>query len=376
MFNLALTQASARGMFRQEKTQDHPEKAADITAALAKEGLRYVSDTSRGYKRKRTGTSFTYHDRNGKRITDPNVVKRIKAIGIPPAYDSVWICPAPNGHIQATGLDARGRKQYRYHPKWRELRDQTKYERILQFAAKLPTLRRRIATDMRREALPRQKVMATVACLLDRTLIRVGNSEYAATNKSFGLTTLRRRHVAIENDALRFEFTGKSGKRWNLLISDKRIISVVKRCAEIPGHDLFKYINDDGSVCTISSGDVNGYIKAAMEDDFTTKDFRTWAGTVLAASALAKCDIESTPARMKRNVTAAIGAVARQLGNTPAICRKCYVHPEILDAYATGDLVRIFSRQPGARFKRRYTRLSINEIRVLAFLEKRLTPAR
>ncbi|MBN9003491.1 MAG: DNA topoisomerase IB, partial [Rhizobiales bacterium] len=171
-------------MFRQEKTQDHSEKAADVTAALAKEGLCYVSDTSCGYKRKRTGTSFTYHDRSGKRITDPNVVKRIKAIGIPPAYDSVWICPAPNGHIQATGLDARGRKQYRYHPKWRELRDQTKYERILQFAAKLPTLRRRIAADMRREALPRQKVLATVACLLDRTLIRVGNSEYAATNKS------------------------------------------------------------------------------------------------------------------------------------------------------------------------------------------------
>lgn len=363
-------------MFRQGKTLGYPEKAAEIAAGIAEEGLRYVSDSAPGYKRKRSGTSFIYYDKDGKRISDPNIVKRIKSIGIPPAYESVWICPSANGHIQATGLDARGRKQYRYHPKWCELRDQTKYERILQFAAKLPRLRRRISKDIKRKALPRQKVLATIASLLDKTLIRVGNHEYAATNKSFGLTTLRRKHAAIKNGALRLEFTGKSGKRWNLQVDDKRIIGVVKRCAEIPGHDLFKYIDDGGSVCTISSGDVNEYIKAAMDDDFTAKDFRTWAGTVLAAAALVKCDPESTAAQTKRNVSAAIEMVARRLRNTPAICRKCYVHPEILGAYMSGDLVRMFDRQPSARFKRRYAKLNASEIRVLALLEKRLISAK
>ena len=359
-------------MFRQGKTLGYPEKAAEIAAGIAEEGLRYVSDSAPGYKRKRSGTSFIYYDKDGKRITDPDILERIKSIGIPPAYESVWICPSANGHVQATGLDARGRKQYRYHPKWRELRDQTKYERILQFAAKLPKLRRRISADMKRKALPRQKVLATIASLLDKTLIRVGNHEYAATNKSFGLTTLRRKHAAIKNGALRLEFTGKSGKRWNLQVDDKRIIGVVKRCAEIPGHDLFKYIDNGGSVCTISSGDVNEYIKDAMDDDFTAKDFRTWAGTVLAAAAHAKCDTGSTQTQTKRNIAAAIEDVARQLGNTPAICRKCYVHPEIFDAYRSGDLIKLFDTRLSDHLRRRYARLSVNEIRIVAFLKTRL----
>jgi len=330
-----------------------------------------LCDSSPGYKRKRAGTAFTYHDKNGKRIRDPGIVKRIKSIGIPPAYESVWICPLPNGHIQATGLDARGRKQYRYHPKWREIRDQTKYERMLQFAAKLPRLRRQVTIDMRREALPRQKILATVARLLDKTLIRVGNQEYAATNRSFGLTTLRRKHAAITNGALKLEFTGKSGKRWNLQITDRRIVGIVKRCAEIPGHELFKYIDDDGSVCTIGCGEVNGYIKEILEDDFSAKDFRTWAGTVLAAAALAKSSLESTSAQTKRNVTAAIEAVASCLGNTPAICRKCYVHPDILGAYTSDDLKRAFDKPLSARLRRRYAGLNVNEGRVLALLEQR-----
>jgi DNA topoisomerase-1 len=359
-------------MLRHEKTLDHLEKIAEAVAGIAEEGLRYVNDRSPGYQRKRTGTSFSYYDTSGKRITDPTVVDRLKSIGIPPAYEAVWICSSPNGHIQATGLDARGRKQYRYHPKWRELRDQTKYERVLQFAAKLPRLRRRISADMRRKALSREKVQATVVSLLDKTLIRVGNHRYAAANKSFGLTTLRRKHAAIKNGVLRLEFTGKSGKRWNLRINDRRIIGIVKRCAEIPGHDLFKYIDNDGHVCTIGSGDVNGYIKDAMGDDFTAKDFRTWAGTVLAAAALAKCNTDSTRAQAKRNITAAIEEVARQLGNTPAICRKSYVHPEILDAYMSGDLIKLFNRRLSAQLKRRYARLSVDEIRILTFLRKRL----
>ena len=358
-------------MFRSEKTPDHSDRSTEIACAVAEEGLRYVSDSSPGYKRKRAGTAFTYHDKNGKRIRDPGIVKRIKSIGIPPAYESVWICPLPNGHIQATGLDARGRKQYRYHPKWREIRDQTKYERMLQFAAKLPRLRRQVTIDMRREALPRQKILATVARLLDKTLIRVGNQEYAATNRSFGLTTLRRKHAAITNGALKLEFTGKSGKRWNLQITDRRIVGIVKRCAEIPGHELFKYIDDDGSVCTIGSGEVNGYIKEILEDDFSAKDFRTWAGTVLAAAALAKSSLESTSAQTKRNVTAAIEAVASRLGNTPAICCKCYVHPDILGAYTSDDLKRVFDKPLSARLRRRYAGLNVNEGRVLALLEQR-----
>ena len=363
-------------MFRQEKILDHPEKAAEVAAGIAEEGLRYVSDSSPGYQRKRSGRSFNYYDTNGKRIADPTIVERITSIAIPPAYEAVWICSSPNGHIQATGLDARGRKQYRYHPKWRELRDQTKYERVLQFATKLPKLRRRISADIKRKALPREKVLATVTSLLDKTLIRVGNHQYAAANKSFGLTTLRRKHAAIKNGALRLEFTGKSGKRWNLQINDKRIIGVVKRCAEIPGHDLFKYIDDDGHVCTIGSGDVNEYIKDAMDDDFTAKDFRTWAGTVLAAAALAKCVTGSTQAQTKRNITAAIEEVAGQLGNTPAICRKCYIHPEILDAYTSGDLIKIFDKPPSARYKRQYAKLSADEIRILFFLKARLPPTK
>lgn len=376
MFILPQARVSAKGMFRQEKILDHPEKAAEVAAGIAEEGLRYVSDSSPGYQRKRSGRSFNYYDTNGKRITDPTIVDRITSIAIPPAYEAVWICSSPNGHIQATGLDARGRKQYRYHPKWRELRDQTKYERVLQFATKLPKLRRRISADIKRKALPREKVLATVTSLLDKTLIRVGNHQYAAANKSFGLTTLRRKHAAIKNGALRLEFTGKSGKRWNLQINDKRIIGVVKRCAEIPGHDLFKYIDDDGHVCTIGSGDVNEYIKDAMDDDFTAKDFRTWAGTVLAAAALAKCVTGSTQAQTKRNITAAIAEVARQLGNTPAICRKCYIHPEILDAYTSGDLIKIFDKPPSARYKRQYAKLSADEIRILFFLKARLPPTK
>ena len=241
-----------------------------------------------GYRRRRTGKSFSYQDKDGKRITNPEVIRRIKSIGIPPAYESVWICPSPNGHIQATGLDARGRKQYRYHPKWRELRDQNKYEHIMEFAAALPGLRRRVAADLKREGLPREKVLATIVSLLEKTLIRVGNNEYAMKNKSYGLTTMRRKHVDIKGSTLRFDFTGKSGKQWKPQVQDKRIVSIVKRCADIPGHELFKYLDDLGQSHTVDSGDVNAYIKENTHQDFTAKDFRTRAGTVFAAMALAE----------------------------------------------------------------------------------------
>jgi DNA topoisomerase-1 len=242
---------------RESRIEGVPEHISEVASALAEEVLRYVSDSSPGYRRKRTGTSFTYYDKDGKRITDNAVIRRIKSIGIPPACEFVWICPSANGHIQATGLDVRGRKQYRYHPKWRELRDQNKYEHIMEFAAALPALRNRVASDMKRDGLPREKVLATIVSLLEKTLIRVGNAEYAEQNKSYGLTTMRRKHVAIGRGVLRFDFTGKSGKQWKLQVEDRRIAAIVKRCAEIPGHELFKYLDDDGESRTVDSGDVN-----------------------------------------------------------------------------------------------------------------------
>lgn len=360
-------------MLRQSSTNDDvQDRPAEVASAIAEEGLRYVSDAAPGYRRKRTGTSFTYYDKDGKRITDAAVIRRIKSIGIPPAYEFVWICPSPNGHIQATGLDARGRKQYRYHPKWRELRDQNKFEHVMLFATALPELRSRVAADMKLDGLPREKVLATIVSLLEKTLIRVGNAEYAEKNKSYGLTTMRRKHVEIGRGVLRFDFTGKSGKQWKLQVEDRRIVAVVKRCAEIPGHELFKYIDDEDQPRTVDSGDVNQYIKEITKQDFTAKDFRTWAGTVLAALALSEFKKYDSQAEAKRNVVAAVERVAKQLGNTPAICRKSYVHPEILSAYMSGELVKMLDAKIAEKFKRQYAKLTADEIMVLAFLHKRL----
>jgi DNA topoisomerase-1 len=359
-------------MLRESRIEEASDRISGVASAIAEEGLRYVSDSSPGYRRKRTGTSFTYYDKDGKRVTDQVVIRRIKSIGIPPAYEFVWICPSPNGHIQATGLDARGRKQYRYHPKWRELRDQNKYEHVMQFAAALPALRARVASDMKRDGLPREKVLATIVSLLEKTLIRVGNAEYAEKNKSYGLTTIRRKHVAIGRGVLRFDFTGKSGKQWKLQVEDRRIAAIVKRCAEIPGHELFKYLDDDGESRTVDSGDVNQYIREITQQDFSAKDFRTWAGTVLAALALSEFKKYDSQAEAKRNVVAAIEKVAKQLGNTPAICRKSYVHPEILSAYMSGDLIKMIDAKIARKFKQQYAQLTADEIMVLAFLRKQL----
>lgn len=247
-------------MLKETEIEGAGDRTTEVAVAIAEEGLRYVSDSSPGFRRRRTGTSFTYYDKEGKRITDAAVVRRIKSIGIPPAYESVWICPSPNGHIQATGLDARGRKQYRYHPKWREFRDQNKFEHVMLFAAALPELRASVTADMKVDGLPHEKVLAAIVSLLEKTLIRVGNAEYAEKNKSYGLTTMRRKHVEIGRGVLRFDFTGKSGKQWKLQVEDKRIAAIARRCAEIPGHELFKYLDDDGKPRTVDSGDLNGYI--------------------------------------------------------------------------------------------------------------------
>src|SRR5438128_4965315 len=312
------------------------EVASDEAVAAAEEaGLQYVSDERPGYRRRANGKYFKYFDTEGKPIRDEQRLLRIKRLAIPPAWTDVWICPSPSGHIQATGRDARGRKQYRYHDRWRELRDENKFDRLAAFAKALPNIRRRIAKDLKLPGLPRRKVLATVVRLLERTFIRIGNEEYARENKSFGLTTMQDRHVTVKGDQLRFRFRGKSGRAHEVDMTDRRIAKIVSKCQDLPGQDLFQYI-DDGEVRDVASQDVNDYLREITNENFTAKDYRTWAGTVLAAIALNAQGEFETKKQAKANVKTAVCAVAQLLGNTPAIRRKCYVHPAIVEAYLSG----------------------------------------
>src|SRR5216117_1679975 len=312
------------------------EVASDEAVAAAEEaGLQYVSDEKPGYRRRLNGKDFKYLDTEGKRIRDEQRVLRIKRLAIPPAWTDVWICPSPTGHIQATGRDARQRKQYRYHERWREIRDENKFGRLADFAKALPQIRKRVDHDIKLPGLPREKVLATVVRLLERTFIRIGNDEYARENKSFGLTTIKDRHVTLKGAHLRFRFRGKSGRQHEVDMTDRRIANIVSKCQDLPGQDLFQCVDDGGEVRNVTSQDVNDYLREITNENFTAKDFRTWAGTVLAAIALgAQCEFE-TKKQAKANVKTAICAVAELLGNTPAVCRKCYVHPAILEAYVT-----------------------------------------
>ena len=311
----------------------------DPEAAAEAAGLVYVSDEQPGISRKRHGRYFAYHRPDGSRITERKVIDRINSLAIPPAYTDVWICPRPHGHIQATGRDAKGRKQYRYHPRFRETRDGAKYERMLEFAKALPAIRARIDDHMRLRGLPREKVLATVVHLLETTMIRVGNAEYAEQNKSFGLSTLRNRHVDVEGAELKFNFKGKSGKTWRLSLRDRRIARIVKSIQELPGQHLFQYVDDDGEVREISSTDVNDYLREISGRDITAKDFRTWTGTVLTALCLAAADEADNDAAARRILKDAIAQVAGQLGNTPSVCRKAYIHPEVIGAFNERTLV-------------------------------------
>jgi DNA topoisomerase-1 len=292
-----------------------------------------------GIRRKKAGTGFSYVGTDGKTIRDAKELARIRSLAIPPAYTDVWICPTPNGHIQATGRDARGRKQYRYHPKWRETRDETKFGRMLAFSQVLPGIRGRVERDLALPGLPREKVLATVVRLLECTSIRVGNDEYAKANRSFGLTTLRDRHVEVSGSSLRFEFRGKSGKTHLVELSDRRLARIVQRCQALPGEDLFQYVDGDGVRQTIGSGDVNDYLRAISGEEFTAKDFRTWAGTNLAVAALVEAGKWTSQRQAKSNVLRAIDRVAEQLNNTRAVCRKYYVHPAVFEAYLAGTLL-------------------------------------
>ena len=312
---------------------------ADSLEAAEDAGLRYVSDEQPGFSRQRRGEEFEYFDTKGKPIRDEQRLLRIKRLAIPPAWSDVWICPSPNGHIQAIGRDARRRKQYRYHERWREIRDENKYDRLVNFGKALPKIRRRLEKDLALSGLPREKVLATIVQLLERSLIRVGNEEYARENKSFGLTTMQDRHVDVKGSKLRFRFRGKSGRQHEVDVTDRRIARIVSRLQDLPGQSLFQYLDDEGNARDITSQDVNEYLREITGEDFTAKDFRTWAGTVLAAIALSTAGEFETKKQAKANIKKATEAVAKMLGNTPTICRQCYIHPIVLETYLKGNSI-------------------------------------
>jgi DNA topoisomerase I len=311
-------------------------------------GLRYVRDDTPGITRCRLGDDFVYRDAAGAPIRDADTLARIKALAVPPAWVEVWICPDPRGHLQATGRDARGRKQYRYHPRWREQRDETKYEHMLDFGKALPRLRRRVEQDLSRPGLPREKVLAAVVRLMESTLARVGNVEYARDNGSFGLTTLQNRHMRIAKGRVELDFRAKHGIRHRSVIADRRLARILRNCRDLPGSELFQYLDEAGERRSIDSGDVNAYLRDISGAEITAKDFRTWAATSLALLALGGLDPE-TPT--KQAVVAAVKQVAEQLGNTPSVCRKCYIHPLLLESYATGKLAPFVGMLAGGRGK-------------------------
>jgi DNA topoisomerase I len=345
---------------------------ADPVKCAKAVGLRYVSDTSPGLRRIRAGKGFRYVGPGSKPVRDASTLSRIRSLAIPPAWTDVWICPAANGHLQATGRDDRGRKQHRYHPEWRRARDATKYHRMVAFARALPRLRRRVEKDLARPGLPRRKVLAAVVRLLETTLIRVGNEEYARDNHSFGLTTLKDRHAEIEGAHVCFHFRGKSGIEHEIDLTDRRLARIVHRCQDLPGQDLFQWMDEDDLVHDVNSADVNDYLHENAGDEFTAKDFRTWAGTVLAARALQEFQMFDSQAQAKRNVVQAIESVARRLGNTRAVCRKCYVHPAVVEAYLDGSLLRTLRRRVESEIKGSLRELRPEEAAVLAFLQERL----
>lgn len=332
-------------------------------------GLRYVRAGEPGIRRVKAGKGFHYIRPGGGALRDRATLARVRRLAIPPAWTDVWICARDDGHVQATGRDARGRKQYRYHPDWRAARDETKYHRMLAFAKALPRIRARVRRDLRRKGLPREKVVATIVRLLETTYMRVGNDEYRRDNGSHGLTTLRDRHASVGGGRVMFAFRGKAGKEHSVEVEDARLARIVKRCQDLPGQELFQYVDDEENVRDVGSSDVNEYLREITGEDFSAKDFRTWAGTVLAAVALREFETFDSAAQAKRNVTRAIERVAEQLGNTPAVCRKCYVHPEMLAAYLDGTFAKVVRRE-AAKMAR--GRLDADEAAVLALLRRRL----
>jgi DNA topoisomerase-1 len=362
-----MSAGAAARLDREESANATPDPAESARDA----GLRYVSDASPGIMRRRRGRGFEYRDAEGHTIRDPKMRARIHSLAIPPAWTDVWICPNPGGHIQATGRDARGRKQYRYHPRWREVRDASKYERTVAFGLALPLIRERTDADLASSGLPREKVLAAVVRLLEATLIRVGNDEYARDNDSYGLTTMRNRHVDVDGSRIEFRFRGKAGKTHRVGLNDRRLARVVQRCQDLPGYELFGYVDDDGEARDIGSSDINEYLQEISGQDFTAKDFRTWAGTVAAAWALEEFEAFDSEVQAKQNILRAIEKVAATLGNTPAVCRKRYVHPAVLEAYMDGSMLQAL-RERAQKMARSLKGLKPEEAAVLALLQRRL----
>jgi DNA topoisomerase-1 len=355
-----------------------PSATVDPVESAHAAGLRHVDDHLPGMRRRPTGKKvrlgkrwvpgFVIEDAAGRRVRDPATLERIRSLAIPPAWRSVWICTQPQGHLQATGRDARGRKQYRYHPRWRQERDGTKYGRMAEFGRVLPALRRRIEADLRRPGLPKQKVLATVVWLLENTFIRVGNDEYARDNNSFGLTTLKDRHVDLSASEVRFHFRGKSGVFHQTSVRSPSIARIVRRCRDLPGQELFQYLGDDGQPATIGSADVNDYIRQVTGEHFTAKDFRTWAGTVSCALALREAQAKTDARPTNRQLAKAVEQVAAQLRNTPAVCRKSYIHPGVVASYLDGTLASTFAASSRGRKSGRRRGLRVGEAAVLALL--------
>jgi DNA topoisomerase-1 len=344
----------------------------DPAEAAKTSGLRYVTDQIPGIRRKRTGGAIRYFDPKGRPLRDTDKIGRIKALVIPPAWTDVWISPHPDSHLQATGRDARGRKQYRYHARWREARDQTKFDRLMLVGQKLPALRSRVSKDLARAGLPRVKIIATVVKLLETTLIRIGNEEYARENKSFGLTTMRNQHVKVKGSKIYFNFRGKSGIGHELELNNPRLARIVKRCQDLPGQELFQYVDEDGAPRSVDSSDVNEYLRAATGEEFTAKDFRTWAGTVLAARALREVEWFDSEAQAKRNIIKAIEKVAKRLGNTRTVCKKCYIHPAVVDSYMDGSLLETLNQRARKEMAESLSALRPEEAAVIAILEQQL----
>ena len=364
-----------RGASPEPPPEPAPVVAVDPVESAKEAGLRYVSDELPGIRRRKRGKGFAYVGADGAPVRDEETLARIKALAIPPAWTDVWICASPRGHIQATGLDAKGRKQYRYHPKWHAVRDETKFARMQAFARALPTVRAHAEADLKKPGFPREKILAAIVLLLEKTLIRVGNEEYARENKSYGLTTLRNRHAIVEGATVRFKFRGKSGKEHLVALQDRRLAAIVRRLQELPGQALFQYVDDDGEEQRVDSSDVNEYLRAITGEDFTAKDFRTWAGTVLCTVALRTIERAPSDTQAKRNVAEVVKSVAARLGNTPAVCRKSYIHPNVIDAYMDGSMLDRLSEEVAEAAADAPGDLSPDEQSVLCLLRGRLAEA-
>ena len=357
---------------KKDQPQNLESVKTDPVQSAREAHLRYVTDESPGITRIKNGKSFSYKDANGKKVTDKETIERIRHLAIPPAYIHVWICPYSNGHLQATGKDSRGRKQYRYHGRWRKIRDETKYDTMIAFGKALPKIRRRVHKDVKLPGLPKEKILATIVELMEKTLIRVGNEEYARENKSYGLTTMQNKHVEIHGSQIHFEFKGKSNVQHDIGLNDTRLARIIKNCQDLPGHELFQYVDENGERHAVHSEDVNTYLKDITGQDFTAKDFRTWYGTVLTARALQAFEAFDSEAEGKKNIIMAVESVAKELGNTKAVCRKCYIHPAIINSYMDKSLAKSLEQKISATLKGSIHNLKPEEVAVMAFLERQL----